>query len=64
MNLALKMRPLTGLNEGEGNDRRKKREKSWLMYENQSLGESGWSREGVGRYISANSQRFNTRLKL
>lgn len=35
MNLALKMRPLTGLNEGEGNDRRKKREKSWLMYENQ-----------------------------
>lgn len=35
MNLALKMRPLTGLNEGEGNDRWKKREKAWLMYENQ-----------------------------
>lgn len=27
MNLALKMRPLTGLNEGEGKDRRKKKRK-------------------------------------
>lgn len=35
MNLALKMSPLTGLNEGEGNDIRKEREKSCLTHENQ-----------------------------